>query len=119
MGKEVVKGEDTRTEQAREILQNAVPDAATVLVNEMYGGKNSSDRIRAAERILEEGGVIGREQPQGEGMASADVIKLIEVVGKMFGVQAEDVQGARERNVTPELRPAISDAALRKMEEDR
>jgi len=91
---------DKRSE-ARQILEDAVVDAASTLVTEMYSGKNSSDRYKAAEKILQEAGVVDREEREQNSMPSSDVIKLIEVIGNAFGVTSSDVQSARERDVTP------------------
>jgi len=121
--KERATVEDEQVEIARKILREATADAAQVFVDEMQMAKHSSDRLKAAERVLREAGVIDREGAQESAIPSKDVVELIKAIGEAFGVQKEDVMGLNAKNVSPKAPEKVQDplsmGALNKIREDR
>lgn len=86
-------------EYARRTILEAAGDAADRLIMEMDEGKNSSDRINAAQTILKEAGVIGKGEQEESNLPSEAILKLIEGVAKAFGVSNEDIKATRAKKV--------------------
>ncbi len=87
---------------ARETMQELLPAALDAYEALLSSGK-PADRRLAAKDVLEACRVIGGESgASGEGsMTSENVIKLVQEIGKAFGVRREDVEGAKFDRATP------------------
>lgn len=122
--------ESAKLRKARENLEELLPEAVDAYRDIIETGKDS-DRRLAAKDILEANGLVGKDIASGstDAMASANVIKLVETIGKAFGVRPEDIRPVRD--VTPEQEPRkevessksesskISDEVLEKMKKGR
>lgn len=106
----VTKGGEQRISKAvidaRAKMEKLLPEALDAY-EEILRCNNNTDRRLAAKDVLAACGVVGGEGSTPEGsMASESVIKLVQEIGKAFGIEKRDVIGARVDRAKP-VGPAV------------